>query len=408
MHCRNCNSKINKPFLDLDVSPPSNSFYNPNSKNENEYPLLLFVCKKCWLVQVKQFNKKEELFDKNYPYLSGTSKTWITHCKNYFKTIQKKLNLNKNSCVVEIASNDGTLLENFYKNEYNCYGIEPTSSTAKISKQKGIKTFINFFDFNFAKQLSKKNKKADLLIANNVFAHVPNLRAFTKGLKEILKSNGTLTIEFPHLLNLIKYNQYDTIYHEHFSYFSLISAINVLKRHNLKVYDLNKLKTHGGSLRIYVTHSKNNNVKIKKIVNRILEEEIKFGIKKIKIYKEFEKKVIYTNNQIKNFFLNPKIKNKKIVGYAAAAKGNTLLNFAKITNENILFVCDNSIYKQNKFLPGSHIPIYKPNILRKYQPDYIIILAWNIYDELIKEIKKIYNKKVYFVRFIPKLKIEYL
>lgn len=407
MFCRNCKKKLNKPFLNLGSSPPSNSFYNPKLyTKEYSYPLLVYVCNNCWLMQVEQFTKKEELFDRNYPYLSGTSLTWVNHCKLYAKMIIDKLALDNESLVIELASNDGTLLNFFKKKKIKCLGIEPTNSTAKISKNKKIDTLIKFFDFELAKKLSSKNIKADLLIANNVFAHVPNLNSFTKGVKKILKKNGIVTIEFPHLLNLIKFNQYDTIYHEHFSYFSLISAVNILKKHKLKVFDLHILETHGGSLRLFVTHLDNKNYKIKSIVNRIITKEIKYGLNKYNTYKLFQKNVYETNKKIYAFFNKIKNENKKIIGFAAAAKGNTLLNFAKITNKEILYVCDNSKFKQNKLLPGSHIPVFSPKLIKKTQPDYIIVLAWNIYDEIVAEIKKIYKKKIKFVRFIPKLKIE--
>ena len=315
--------------------------------------------------------------------------------------IVKKLSLNETSHVTEIASNDGYLLQYFQEKQIPCIGIEPTSSTASVAKQKGIEVIEDFFNTNLAKNL----KKSDLILGNNVLAHVPDINDFVKGLKIALKNNGIITMEFPHLLNLIEENQFDTIYHEHFSYLSLYTLIQIFEKQELKIFDVEKLPTHGGSLRIYATHIENNDLEISKNVGNILNEEKEFGLFDMNIYAIFQEKANKVKYDLLEFLLQAKKENKKVVAYGAAAKGNTLLNYAGIKNDLIEFVVDKSPYKQGKFMPASHIPIVEEKKIQELKPDYILILPWNIKDEIITQLNyvKMWNCK--FVVAVPKLEI---
>ena len=360
--CRNCNKKLKNIFLDLGKCPPSNSLIKneKEKKNEKKFQLLTYVCDKCWLVQTKDVVNKEIFFNNHYPYFSSTSSSWLQHAKNYVAKISKKLKLDKKNFVIELASNDGYLLQYFKMKKIPCLGIEPSKNTSKISKKRGIKTLDEFFTYDLAKKIKYK---PDLIIGNNVYAHVPNLNDFTKGIKTLLKTNGTITLEFPHLLNLIKYSQFDTIYHEHFSYFSLFTVKNIFKKHKLKVFFVEKLNTHGGSLRIYGCHEDDARLE-SKIVKNIIKEEVKFGLNKINIFKKFNLNVLKIKKEIKKFILQAK-KDKKIVhAYGAAAKGSTVLNYLNITERDIHFVYDAAKSKINKIMPGSHIKILSPEEIK--------------------------------------------
>jgi 2-polyprenyl-3-methyl-5-hydroxy-6-metoxy-1,4-benzoquinol methylase len=315
--------------------------------------------------------------------------------------IVKKLSLNETSYVTEIASNDGYLLQYFQEKQIPCIGIEPTSSTASVAKQKGIEVIEDFFNTNLAKNL----KKSDLILGNNVIAHVPDINDFVKGLKIAIKNNGIITMEFPHLLNLIKENQFDTIYHEHFSYLSLYTLIQIFEKQELKIFDVEKLPTHGGSLRIYATHTENK-ILIEENVQKLLDKEKEFGLFDMNIYAIFQEKANKVKYDLLEFLLQAKKENKKVIAYGAAAKGNTLLNYAGIKNDLIEFVVDKSPYKQGKFMPASHIPIVSEEKISELQPDYMLILPWNIKDEVIKQLQyvKMWNCK--FVTLIPELNIK--
>lgn len=403
MKCRHCNNALKNLFIDLGSAPPSNSNLKKNYKivKENYNPLRVFVCKNCWLVQTQDFVNPDQIFNKNYNYFSGVSNFFLSHAKSFVKKIISELQLNNKSFVIEIASNDGYLLQNFIKKKISCLGIEPTESTAKIAKRKKIPVLVEFFSKKLAKKLSKKRKKADLIIGNNVYAHVPNINDFTDGLKLLLKKGGTITLEFPHLLKLIKENQFDTIYHEHYSYLSLISVIRIFKKSKLRVWKVVKINTHGGSLRIYGCHESDSK-KIDKSVSLLLKEEIKFGLKNLKTYKNFMLKVNEIKNNFLLFLIQNKLRGKMVVGYGAAAKGNTLINFAGVKSDLISYICDKSAFKQRTLAPGSHIPIFSPNKIKKDKPDYIIIFPWNIKSEIKKKLKKIISKKTKFVTFVPK------
>ena len=403
MKCRFCKNKLEHVFVDLINTPASNSFLTKEQLNEPEvfYPLKIFVCQKCKLVQIDEYKKSDDIFDKDYAYFSSYSTSWLEHAKNYVEMITSKLLLDKHSLVTEIASNDGYLLQYFKEKDIPCIGIEPTASTAKVAKQKGIEVIEDFFGSSLAQNL----EKSDLILGNNVIAHVPDINDFVKGLKTALKPIGTITMEFPHLLNIIKENQFDTIYHEHFSYLSFYTVKQIFEVQGLKLYDVEKLPTHGGSLRIYATHIENNDIKTSKNIENILNEEKEFGLFDMNIYTIFQEKANKVKYDLLEFLLQAKKENKKVVAYGAAAKGNTLLNYAGVKNDLIEFVVDKSPYKQGKFMPASHIPIVEEKEIQELKPDYILILPWNIKDEIITQLNyvKMWNCK--FVVAVPQLEI---
>ncbi len=403
MNCNFCKTKINSIFLDLGKTPPANSLLSNKMDftKEKKYELVVYVCKKCWLVQTKQIADKKVFFNNKYPYYSSISKTWLKHSELYVHKITKKLKLNKSSKVIEIASNDGYLLQYFKRKKIPCLGIEPTKNTAKICIKKGINVIQKFFSYKLS---NKINIKADLVICNNVLAHVPNLTDFIRGLENTINKKGVVTIEFPHLKNLIKKVQFDTIYHEHYFYFSLISLKKIVTKLNLKVFDIEKINTHGGSLRVYLC-KRENPKKISKRVEQIIREEKSFGLNNIKTYQVFKKKVYQLKKKSLDFIFKSKLKNKKIHAYGAAAKGITFLNYLQISRKDIRYIYDASKFKINKFLPSSHIPIYNPKKLRKNRPNYILILPWNIEKEIRSELKFVKSWKCKFLTFIPKIKV---
>ena len=407
MKCRFCNNELRNEFLDLANTPASNSYLTKEQLNKPEiyFPLKVFVCEKCWLVQVDEYKKSTEIFDNNYAYFSSYSSSWLKHSENYVDMISDRLNLNKNSLVIEIASNDGYLLQYFLPKQIPCIGIEPTTNTAEVAEKKGIRTIKDFFSTQLAKRLVDEWEAADLILGNNVLAHTPDINNFVEGLRIALKSQGTITMEFPHLLNLIKFNQFDTIYHEHFSYLSLLALTKIFKAHLLTIYDVEQLPTHGGSLRIYAKHEDNAKIKISSNVSSILKEECDFGLDKLNIYKCFQKKVDDIKYSFLEFLIQQKKHGKKIAAYGAAAKGNTLLNYCGIKNDFIEFVVDTSPHKQNKYLPGSHIPIVSEDMLGEQHPDYIIIFPWNIKDEIIEQLSYVSSWSCKFVVLIPELEI---
>lgn len=401
MNCRHCGTPLVHSFLDLGFAPPSNAYLSAEELFQPEvtYPLRLHVCDQCWLVQTEDFTSAHQLFNSDYAYLSSASSSWLAHAASYSQMIQTKLSLDKNSLVVEIASNDGYLLKNFVKAEIPCFGIEPTTSTAKIAESQGIPVIQQFFGLELAKQLTAQNKQADLIIGNNVYAHVPDINDFTQGLKTLLKTDGTITLEFPHLLKLIKECQFDTIYHEHFSYLSLHTANRIFKVHGLEIYDVELLATHGGSLRVYASHLGSR--KIKASVKNVLEMEKEEGLLGLSIYKGFQKRVELIKCQLLQFLLACRENNENVIAYGAAAKGNTLLNYSGVKPDLLPLVVDIAKSKQGKYLPGSHIPIKSPDVLSEIHIDYLIILPWNIAPEITKQLSngKVMNTK--FVTFIP-------
>ncbi len=407
MKCRFCGNELTVEFIDLVNSPPSNSYLTKNELNEPEtyFPLKIFLCDKCFLVQIDEYKKSKEIFNEKYAYFSSFSKTWLKHAKMYVEMVINRFNLNKESFIIEIASNDGYLLQYFKEKEIPCLGIEPASNTAAVAKEKGIEVIEDYFGVLLAQDLTIKNKKADLLIGNNVLAHVPDINDFVAGLKIILKEKGLITIEFPHLIQIIENNQFDTIYHEHFSYFSLFTVKKIFEHHRLELFDVEELPTHGGSLRIFAKHKGDNSKKISERVNGLINLELSKEVNRIDFYKNFQNEANKIKNDFIQFLVKKKSKGKKIIAYGAAAKGNTLLNYCGIKKDLIDFVVDASPYKQNKYLPGSHIPIVNESEIKKLKPDFIIILPWNIKEEIMNQLNYVREWSCKFVIPIPKVRI---
>ena len=406
MNCRHCNAILEFNFLDLGSSPPSNAYLKINELKKSEifFPLKVKVCHNCWLVQTEDYTDANQLFKSDYAYLSSTSESYLKHAANYSKKMIKDLKLNQDSFVVEIASNDGYLLRNFVDKKIPCVGIEPTDSTADRAQRLNIPTIREFFGLDFARKFVRFNKKADLIIGNNVYAHVPDINDFTSGISEVLKENGVITLEFPHLLKTIQGAQFDQIYHEHFSYLSLIAVQKIFLRADLKIWKVDEIDTHGGSLRVYGCHQKSKKFEICESVNIQLKKELDFGLKDLNTYLEFQAKAEKIKNDFNEFLVKQKKEGKKIAAYGAAAKGNTLLNYAGIKNDKIDFVCDAAPLKQNKFLPGSHIPILDPIVLNSKYVDFIIIFPWNLSDEILNKYGYLKERGTKFVVVVPKLK----
>lgn len=406
MKCRHCHSKLEFIFIDLGFAPPSNAYLSLDDLNKPEltYPLRIFVCEKCWLVQTEDFAKPNNLFDSSYAYFSSTSNSLLNHAKEYYEMICKRLLLNENNYVVEIASNDGYLLRNFVNAGLPCLGIEPTESTAKVAEKFGIPVYKEFFGEKVANNLASDGKQADLIIANNVYAHVPDINGFTKGLKSLLKPGGTITLEFSSLMEMVKNCLFDLFYHEHYSYLSLNTVRNIFGVAGLKIIDVENLSQQGGSLRVYGCHIEDKR-KPSSTVKEQLAIENEFGLFKINTYKKFQ----ILSEQIKNdliYFLIEKKRNGAVVGaYGAAAKGNTLLNYSGIKPDLLPWVCDAASSKQGKFLPGSHIPIYSPEYIKVKKPDFLLILPWNISREIEKQLEFVNQFDTKFVTALPRLKI---
>lgn len=402
MKCRFCKEELKIEFVDLVNQPASNSYLLKEQLNEPEvfYPLKIFVCSNCKLVQIDEYKKSSDIFDNDYAYFSSYSTSWLAHAKDYVDSMTERLSLDQNSKVIEIASNDGYLLQFFKEKNIPCLGIEPTSNTAAVAREKGIEVIGDFFGSSLANTL----EKSDLILGKNVLAHVPDINDFVKGLKIALKSSGTATMEFPHLMNLINENQFDTIYHEHFSYLSFYSVQQIFESQGLKLYDVEKYPTHGGSIRIYATH-KDTPIEISKNVEDLLSEERSFGLVDLEIYQGFQEKTDKVKNELLNFLLQAKKDNKTVAAYGAAAKGNTLLNYAGVKSDLVDFVVDMSPYKQGKYLPASHIPIVDEVMIAKLKPDYILILPWNLKDEIIEQLKYIREWGAKFVVAVPNLQI---
>ena len=407
MTCRFCKAPLEHVFIDLNNSPASNSFLTKEQLNEPEvfYPLKVYTCTNCFLVQVDEYKKSDAIFNKEYAYFSSYSTDWLAHSKAYVEKMIQRFGFNSNSLVVEIASNDGYLLQYFKEKNIPVLGIEPTANTAKVAIDKGIETVIDFFGMRLAKALSSKNKKADLLLGNNVLAHVPDIVDFVGGMKILLKEDGIITMEFPHLVQLINNNQFDTIYHEHFSYLSFYTVKQIFEAAGLKFFDVEELPTHGGSLRIYATHSENGKQPIFQNVQSLLEKEFNTGINKIEYYSGFTKKAFKAKIQLLGFLIDQKMQNKKVVAYGAAAKGNTLLNYCGVKNDLIDFVVDANPHKQNKFLPASHIPVVSKDEIKKTKPEFVIILPWNLKSEITSQLSYIREWGGKFVIPIPEIEI---
>ena len=407
MKCRFCGEELTHIFADLGNAPPSNAFLRQEQLNEPEvfYPLKLFVCDRCFLVQVDEYKKSDEIFNHDYAYFSSYSKTWLDNAREYVHSMTNTYPLNRESIIIEIASNDGYLLQYFKERGFHVLGIEPAKNTAHIAEAKGIDTIEDFFGEALAQNLVKKHIKADLLIGNNVLAHVPRIHDFVKGLKTLLKDDGIITMEFPHLMQLIGDNQFDTIYHEHFSYFSFMTVKSIFESYKLTIFDVDELTTHGGSLRIYARHEDNQGRSISKNVDALLEKERSIGMNKMDFYLNFQNKINKVKNEFVGFLIKQNQEGKKVVAYGAAAKGNTLLNYCGIKMDLIQFVVDASPYKRGQFLPGSHIPVVDESRIKEYKPDYVIILPWNIKDEIVAQLSYIREWGARFVIAVPELQI---
>ena len=407
MNCRHCGTPLTHTLLDLGFAPPSNAYLTKEdlSKPEKYYPLNIKVCDQCWLVQTEDYAQADELFSPDYAYFSSTSSGWLDHAKRYSQQMTEMLNLNSDSHVIEIASNDGYLLKNFVKAGIPCLGIEPTDSTADAAEKLGILVLRDFFGEKLGEQLAQEGKQADLIAGNNVYAHVPDINDFTKGLKAVLKPEGTITLEFPHLMQLIKQTQFDTVYHEHFSYLSLYTVSQIFQAAGLRVWNVEKLPTHGGSLRVYGCHQEDQRATTAS-VDAVLKQEKAEGLQTLETYTTFQKRADQVKNGVLQFLIEQKQAGKKVAAYGAAAKGNTLLNYAGVKPDLLPFVSDAANAKQGKFMPGSHIPILSPEVIEQQSPDFVLILPWNIANEVMKQNSVVHDWGGKFVTAVPELKIK--
>ncbi len=405
MECRFCKHKVETEFADLVNSPASNSYLTAQQLNEPEvfYPLKVMACEKCFLVQVDEYKKSEDIFNSDYAYFSSFSTSWLAHSKKYTEMMIARFGYNEKSLVTEIASNDGYLLQYFKEKNVPVLGIEPTANTAAVAIKKGIPSVVDFFGVRLATKLAGEGKKTDLLLGNNVLAHVPDINDFVGGMKVMLKENGVITMEFPHLYQLVLNNQFDTIYHEHFSYLSFTTVSKIFEAQGLVMFDVEEVPTHGGSLRIFAKHKEDSSKPIGSNVAVMLQKEKDAGMLKIDYYKNFQTKIETVKNDLLDFLLKQKRAGKKVAAYGAAAKGNTLLNYCGVKNDMISFVVDANPAKQHKFMPASHIPIVQEDRIKKDKPDFIIILPWNIKDEIVKQLDYVNAWGCKFVVPIPKL-----
>lgn len=404
--CRHCHTPLHRVFLDLGHAPPSNAYLPPDRVNAPEvtFPLRLRLCESCWLVQTEDFTKADHLFDADYAYFSSTSKSWLDHAARYAGAMIDRFGLAENSHVIEVASNDGYLLRNFVSAGIPCLGIEPTASTAAAAEALGIPVLREFFGKSLGQRLADEGRSADLIAGNNVYAHVPDINDFTEGLAAALKPEGVITLEFPHLMRLVQFCQFDTVYHEHFSYLSLVTVSRIFSKAGLRVFDVEELPTHGGSLRLYGCHKTAAHAETP-AARAVLAEEHARGMASLEFYQGFQSRADSVKNGLLRFLLDAKRDGKKVVGYGAAAKGNTLLNYAGVKPDLLPFVCDAAASKQGKLMPGSHIPILAPDALLESRPDYILILPWNIADEVTRQLSDVAQHGARFVIAVPEVKL---
>ncbi|HEX5001146.1 MAG TPA: class I SAM-dependent methyltransferase [Bacteroidia bacterium] len=404
--CRFCDAPLQYTFVDLGMSPLCQDHVKPDELRRMEpfYPLHAYVCTNCFLVQLEEFAAPSDIFS-DYAYFSSYSDFWLKHVEQYTNEMIERFPINSESLVAEIASNDGYLLQYFVANGIPVLGIDPAANIAEYAIKKGIRTEIKFFGVNAAREIIEKYGKADLLIGNNVLAHVPDINDLVGGMKILLKPNGTITMEFPHLQRLVEGNQFDTIYHEHFSYLSFTTVEKIFVHHGLTLFDVDELATHGGSIRVYAKHTEDESKPLSKKVIEMRNREREIGMQSIEYYKDFEEKVHETKRKILEFLIAAKSTGKKIIGYGAPGKGNTLLNYCGIRTDFLDFTVDRNPHKQGNYLPGTLIPILSPEKILEARPDYVLILPWNIKDEIIKKHSYIGEWGGKFVVPIPELTI---
>ncbi|MGE5220581.1 MAG: methyltransferase domain-containing protein [Chloroflexota bacterium] len=404
--CRFCGQTVKQILIDLGMSPLANSYLSSDQLDQMEpfYPLRVYVCGDCLLVQAEEFESPESIFF-DYPYFASYSNTWLQHAKTYADMATRRFRLRNDSLVIEIASNDGYLLQYFSANGIPVLGIEPAANVAGVAAKKGIPTMVRFFGEEAARDLVAKGMMADLLVGNNVLAHVVRPNDFVRGMKTVLKAGGVITMEFPHLMRLMQENQFDTIYHEHFSYFSFIVVEKIFAAHGLTLFDVEEVPTHGGSLRIYARHIEDTSKPVEQRVVNLRIRETEAGFTSLQRYLSFADKVKATKYKLLKFLIEAKCDQKAIVGYGAPAKGNTLLNYCGIGPDLIDYTVDRNPYKEGHFLPGTHIPIYHPDRIRETKPDYVLILPWNLKDEVMEQMHFVRDWGGRFLVPIPELKV---
>lgn len=408
MHCRHCRHPLDIPFVDLGTSPPSNSYLTEDALNgpEHYYPLRVAVCSHCWLVQTQDFTNREEFFSEDYAYFSSFSTGWLDHSRRYVEVMQSRFGLGEGSLVVEIAANDGYLLQYVQAAGIGALGVEPTHSTAVAAREKGIEIVEEFFGVELAERLVSEGRRADLTAANNVLAHVPDINDFVAGFAKILKPQGVATFEFPHLLQMVTHGQFDTVYHEHYSYLSLTAVERIFAANGLTIFDVEQLPTHGGSLRVYAQRADTGTWPREQAVSALLVLETARGISDQSFYEGFQARVDRLKDDFVGFLIDAKRRGRRVAAYGAAAKGNTFLNFAGVRRDLLPWVVDRNPAKAGKFMPGSRIPIVDEERIRAERPELIVILPWNIKDEVIAQLDYAREWGAQFVTAIPELKIQ--
>lgn len=404
--CRFCGSVLQKTFVDLGMSPLCETYPSAAdfSRGEVYYPLHVYVCESCWLVQLDEYESAAKIFS-NYAYFASYSDSWLKHCEKYCAEVQARFNLGKESFVAEVASNDGYLLQFFVRMGIPVLGIEPAGNVAEAASQKGVPTLVRFFGADVARDLAAEGRTADLVVGNNVLAQVPDLNDFVEGLKLLLKPDGVLTLEFPHLLRLIERNEFDTIYHEHFSYFSLLSTQKILEAHGLRIFDVEELKSHGGSLRVFAGRAASTTHVLEPNVRKVIDEEMAAKLDRSEGYLGFAQQVRQTKFELVDFLLSAVRQGKTVAGYGAPGKSATLLHYCGISKDLISYTVDRSPHKQGRFLPGTHIPIFAPEHIRVTKPDYIVILPWNLKEEIMSQLDYVREWGGRFVVPIPKVTV---
>ena len=407
MKCRHCGSDVSHVLVDLGVAPPSNAYLTKLAlkRPEKYFPLRVLVCERCWLVQAEAYSRAAELFNEEYAYFSSFSSEWLAHAKSYVDEMIERFGLSKSSMVCEVAANDGYLLQFVNERGINSYGIEPTASTANAARQKGVEIIQDFLNMSLAVDLRRQGRTVDLLVANNVLAHVPDINDFSEACHTLLKPDGVFTCEFPHLLNLISQHQFDTIYHEHFSYLSFGTVVNIFAKNGLSVFDVEKLGTHGGSLRVFAQRSDSGIHHVSVKVEELINEENNAGMTAIDFYRGFQERAERVKNDFLQFLVEKKTEGKLVVGYGAAAKGNTLLNFAGVKCDLIKYIADRSPHKQGKYMPGSRIPIVSEERLKSDKPDYVVIFPWNLSAEIAEQLNYLSPRGTNFVTAVPQLSV---